>query len=122
MKITNQQLLQYALYGDGPGGDGGARPGLPMLGGGEAAAGRGLPRRRRDGDTGAVGDRAAAAARTSDGVLGLPRRPGLPRLLRRRGGDREAAAAASRCWLLRSIRAASSLTDGIARAGARVSK
>ena len=54
------------------------------------------------------------AARTSAGVLGLPRRPGLPRLRRRRGGDREAAAAASRCWLLRSIRAASSLTDGIA--------
>ena len=102
------------------GGDGGARPGL--LGGGEAAAGWALPRRRRCGDTGAVGDRGAAAARTSAGVLGLPRRPGLPRLRRRRGGDREAAAAASRCWLLRSIRAASSLTDGIARAGARVSK
>ena len=95
------------------GGDGGARPGLPMLCGGEAAAGRGLPRRGRGGDAGAVGDRGAAAARTSAGVLGLPRRPGLPRLLRRRGGDREAAAAASRCWLPRSIRAASSLTDGI---------
>ena len=98
------------------GGDGGARPGLPMLRG-EAAAGWGL--RRRGGDAGTVGDRGAAAARTSAGILGLPRRPGLPRL-RRRGGDREAAAAASRCWLLRSIRAASSLTDGIARAGARV--
>ena len=79
----------------------------------EAAAGCGLPRCRRGGDAGPVGDRGAAAARTSAGVLGLPRRPGLPRLRRRRGGDREAAAAASRCWLLRSIRAASSLTDGI---------
>ena len=75
------------------GGDGGARPGLPTL--------------RRGGDAGAVGDRGVAAARTSAGVLGLPR------LRLRRGGDREAAAAASRCWLLRSIRAASSLTDGI---------
>ena len=87
------------------GGDGGARPGLPMLRGGEA--GCGLPRLRRGGDAGAVGDRGVAAARTSAGVLGLPR------LRRRRGGDREAAAAASRCWLLRSMRAASSLTDGI---------
>ena len=77
------------------------------------AAGPGLPTLRRGGDAGAVGDRGVAAARTSAGVLGLPRRPGLPRLRRRRGGDREAAAAASRCWLLRSIRAASSLTDGI---------
>ena len=100
------------------GGDGGAQPRLPMLRGGEAAS-LGLPRLRRGGDAGAVGDRGAAAARTSAGVLGLPRRPGLPRLRRRRGGDREAAAAASRCWLLRSIRAASSLTDGISRAGAR---